>query len=184
MTLAPLLITLVTAERVAELFWARHNTRNLLLQGASEVAPGHYPLTVMLHAAWLASLWAFGWNRPINLGWLLVFVILQVLRVWVLTTLGRRWTTRIIVLPGAPLVKTGPYRVFSHPNYVVVIGEIAVLPIVLGLPWLAAIFTLLNACVLWIRVAAENQALRPVARPETALPLEVVSSRENGRGPT
>jgi methyltransferase len=86
--------------------------------------------------------------------------MLQVLRVWVLATLGPRWTTRIIVLPGAPLVKTGPYRFLSHPNYVVVIGEIAVLPLALGLPLYALAFSILNGIVLWIRISAENSALR------------------------
>ena len=80
-----------------------------------------------------------------------------------LATLGPRWTTRIIVTPGAPLVKRGPYRFVSHPNYLVVIGEIAVLPLAFGLVWVAAIFTLLNAIVLTIRIRAENKALAAAA---------------------
>ena len=131
-TLAALVLALVTAERLGELWLARRNTAGLLARGAYEVRPGHYPLIVALHAAWLAGLWLWGASRPVDLGWLAVFAVLQGLRLWVLGTLGRRWTTRIIVLPGAPLVSGGPFRFFSHPNYLVVIGEIAVLPLALG----------------------------------------------------
>jgi methyltransferase len=92
---------------------------------------------------------------------------LQALRAWVMTTLGPRWTTRIIVLPDAPLVAAGPYRYLRHPNYAVVSGEIAVLPLMLHLPEVAVLFTTLNAIVLFIRVRAEDRALDP-ARSLTA----------------
>ena len=92
--------------------------------------------------------------------WLGAFVILQALRVWVIATLGPRWTTRIIVLPGAPLVASGPYRFVSHPNYCVVAAEILVLPLVFGLVWYGIVFSALNAAVLWIRIRAEAAALR------------------------
>jgi methyltransferase len=128
--------------------------------GAVEVAPEHYPALVALHAAWLGCLWWFGASQPIGLGWLLVFLLLQGLRVWTLATLGHRWTTRIIVLPGAALVKAGPYRFVKHPNYIIVVLEIAVLPFCLGLPWLALIFSLANAALLTVRIRAENGALR------------------------
>jgi methyltransferase len=153
-------LAFVTAERVAELPLARHNTARLLARGAREYAPSHFPLIVALHVAWLAGLWLLGCDRPIQWGWLAVFAMLQVLRVWVLATLGARWTTRIIVLPGAPLVKTGLYRFLNHPNYAVVIGEIAVLPLALGLPLYALVFSILNGIALWIRISAENSALR------------------------
>jgi methyltransferase len=159
MTLAVLLLGVATAERLGELWWARANTTSLLSKGAREYSARHYPAIVLLHALWLTSLWIFGWANPINSLWLAIFVVLQVLRVWTLATLGRRWTTRIIVLPGAPLVASGPYRFLSHPNYFVVIGEIAVLPLCLGLPWLSLVFSLANALVLTIRVRAENAAL-------------------------
>jgi methyltransferase len=159
MSLAVLLVAFVTVERLAELWLARRNTAALLAHGAHEVSPGHYPMIVSLHALWLAGLWWFGWAAPLNLAWLAVFLILQIFRFWVLTTLGRRWTTRIIVLPGAPLVATGPYRFLSHPNYWVVIGEIAVLPLCLGLPWYALIFSAANLAVLSVRVRAENASL-------------------------
>ena len=93
-------LTFVTAERLTELPIARRNTTRLLARGAVEYAPQHYPLIVALHALWLVGLWFLAWDRQIQLGWLAVFALLQVLRVWVLTTLGARWTTRIIVLPG------------------------------------------------------------------------------------
>ena len=151
---------LVTAERAGELALAARNTRRLLDSGAHEVGAGHYPLIVGLHAAWLAGLWLLAWNRPISLPWLAAFMVLQGLRVWVIATLGPRWTTRIIVLPGAPLVRSGPYRFFSHPNYAVVVGEIAVLPLAFSLPVFALAFSLANATLLTIRIRAENQALK------------------------
>jgi methyltransferase len=158
-TPAVLLLALVTAERLAELWLARRNTAALLAKGAFEVAPGHYPLIVLLHTLWLLGLWLIGWAHPLNRSWLVVFLALQVLRAWVLLTLGRRWTTRIIVLPDAPLVANGPYRLLSHPNYVVVICEIAVLPLCLGLPWHALVFSAANAGILAVRIRAENAAL-------------------------
>ena len=159
MTSAEFILGLVTLQRAGELVLSHFNTRRLLAHGAVEVAPRHYPLMVAVHAAWLISLWAFGYDRPINIIALLFYLALQILRFWVMRTLGARWTTGIIVLPGQKLVSAGPYRYLSHPNYAVVIGEIAVLPLVLGLPWLAVIFTILNAAVLTIRIRAENRAL-------------------------
>lgn len=158
-TLAEFILGLVTLQRAGELVLSHTNTRRLLARGAIEVAPGHYPLMVALHTAWLIALWGFGHDQPVNMTALIFYLALQGLRFWVMRTLGARWTTRIIVLPQAPLVAAGPYRFLSHPNYAVVIGEIAVLPLVLGLPWIAAIFTILNAGVLMIRIRAENRAL-------------------------
>lgn len=154
-----LLLGFVTAERLGELVLARRNTTRLLAMGAVEHARGHYPLIVLLHAAWLIGLWFLAWNLPIHPVWLAVFIVLQALRLWVLATLGPRWTTRIIVLPQTDLVARGPYRFVKHPNYLVVIGEIAVLPLVFGLVWYAGLFSLLNAGILFIRIIAENKAL-------------------------
>ncbi len=159
MTPAALLLALVTLERLAELWLARRNTAALVAAGAVEFAPGHYPLIVLLHSLWLTGLWLLGWNNSVNIFWLAIFLLLQVLRVWVLASLGPRWTTRIIVQPGLPLVIRGPYRWISHPNYVVVVGEIAVLPLCLALPWYALAFSIANAAVLTIRIRAENSAL-------------------------
>ena len=159
MSLASLILALVTLQRLGELVLARHNTAKLLARGAIEVGAGHYPLLVSVHTAWLLALWIWGRDQDVNLAALSVFVVLQGLRLWILATLGARWTTRIIVLPGEPLVDSGPYRYLSHPNYAVVAGEIALLPIALHLPVLALVFTALNAAVLWIRIRAEARAL-------------------------
>jgi methyltransferase len=159
LTTAEIILALVTLQRAGELVVARRNTRNLLARGAVELASGHYPLIVAVHAGWLVSLWVLGRDQPVSAIALAAYLVLQGLRSWVFWTMGRRWTTRIIVLPGERLVSTGPYRYLSHPNYAVVTGEIAVLPLVLHLPWIAAIFTILNAGVLAIRIRAENRAL-------------------------
>jgi methyltransferase len=166
-----LVLGLVTAQRLGELAVAGRNTRRLLAEGAREFGAGHYPLVVLLHGTWLAGLWILAWDRAVRWPWLMVFLILQGLRVWVIASLGERWTTRIIVLAGAPLVRRGPYRFASHPNYMVVAAEIAVLPLTFGLGLYAATFFLLNAGVLAIRLRAETRALRegPGERPcETA----------------
>jgi methyltransferase len=154
-----ILLALVTAERLGELWLARRNTRQLLARGAVEHASGHYPYIVALHALWLAGLWVLAWDRPVNLTWLGMFAILQLLRLWVLGTLKDRWTTRIVTVPNETLVARGPYRLLEHPNYAVVICEIAVLPMVFGLWQFALLFTALNAAVLSIRIRAENTAL-------------------------
>jgi len=158
-TAAELILGLVTAQRGGELVLSYHNTRKLMARGAVEVAPQHYPLMVAVHALWLIALWVFGHDQPVNALALGAYLALQGLRFWVMRTLGARWTTRIIVLPGEPLVSSGPYRYLTHPNYAVVSGEIALLPLVVGLPWIAALFTVLNAGVLFIRIRAENRAL-------------------------
>ena len=164
MTLAVIVLALVTAQRLGELVLSRRNTARLMARGAVEVAPGHYPAIVLLHTAWLAGLWWLAWDRPVSLPWLAVFVALQAARLWVLASLGGRWTTRIVVVPGEALVRTGPYRFMAHPNYAVVAGEIAVLPLAFGLPWYALAFTVLNAAVLALRIRAENRALAGAGR--------------------
>jgi methyltransferase len=158
-TLNLVILALVTLQRVSELWLSNRNTRRLLAKGAIEYSPGHYPLIVAVHALWLAALWWLAPNRPVDGFWLAIFVLLELARIWVLASLGRRWTTRIIILPNEALVRRGPYRFVNHPNYVVVVGEIAVLPLVFGLWQVALIFTLLNAIALAIRIQAENAAL-------------------------
>ena len=159
MTPAHFILAAVTLQRAIELVISSYNTRNLKARGAVEVAPRHYPSIATVHAAWLISLWVFGHDQTVNIVALILYVVLQGFRFWVMQTLGSRWTTRIIVLPEQPLVSAGPYRFLSHPNYAVVTCEIAVLPLVLGLPRLAAVFTILNAAALAIRIRSENRAL-------------------------
>ena len=161
---AVVLLLYVTTSRLAELALARVNTRRLLAAGGRELDPAHYGLIVAVHALWLATLWWWGPGRPVAPGWLALFLVLQALRAWVLLTLGRRWTTRIVVVPGETLVARGPYRIMNHPNYAVVVGEIAVLPLALGLPLVAILFSLLNAAVLALRIPAENRALAGLRR--------------------
>jgi methyltransferase len=160
---AAVILALVTLQRISELVLSRHNTAKLVARGAIEIGAGHYPLVVVVHAAWLIALWVWGRDQDVNLVALALFVGLQGVRLWILATLGPRWTTRIIVLPGEPLVASGPYKYFSHPNYAVVGAEIALLPLALHLPWLAVLFTALNAAVLVIRIRVEARALSAVA---------------------
>ncbi|WP_298371242.1 isoprenylcysteine carboxylmethyltransferase family protein [uncultured Bradyrhizobium sp.] len=170
MSLASVILALVTLQRLGELVLSRRNTERLLARGAIEVGAGHYPLIVLVHAGWLIALWMWGRNQDVNLAMLAAFLLLQGLRLWILAALGPRWTTRIIVLPGAPLVASGPYRYFPHPNYAVVVGEIALLPLALHLPVLALILTLLNLAVLAIRIRAESHALSVADWPRVSTP--------------
>lgn len=161
-----LLIGLVAVERLAELVIARRNQAWSLARGAVETGVGHYPVMVVLHVGLLAgALLEVGLgDRPFlaALGWpmLALVVLAQGLRWWCIATLGRQWNTRIFVVPGAPRVSGGPYRMFSHPNYVAVVVEGFALPLV-HTAWLTAVvFTALNAVLLRVRIAAENDALR------------------------
>jgi methyltransferase len=160
---ASIILLLVTLQRLGELVLAHANTRNLQARGAIEVGASHYPLIVSVHAAWLTTLWILGRHQAVTLPALAVFVVLQGLRVWIIATLGSRWTTRIIVPLGEPLVTSGPYRYLAHPNYAVVAAEIAILPLALHLPVTALVFTLLNAMVLFIRIRAEARVLSEAA---------------------
>jgi methyltransferase len=154
-----ILLAYLTAQRLVELWWAKQNEARLMAAGGIEYGHSHLPLLILLHAAWMAGLWLLAYDRPVEPYFLALFVILQMARFWVLATLGRRWTTRIIVVPGERLVAQGPYRLLRHPNYAVVTGEIAVVPLALGLPAYALVFSVLNAGMLAIRITAENAAL-------------------------
>ena len=158
--LSVMVLAFVTVQRLAELVYARHNETRLLARGAVEHGAEHYLAIVGLHTAWLMGLWMLASDIQPHPIWLLAFVALQAARLWVLVTLGSRWTTRIIVLPDKPLVHTGPYRLLSHPNYAVVTGEIFVLPMVYGLLLYALLFSALNAAILTVRICAEEKALR------------------------
>lgn len=159
MPLASFVLAIVTLQRFAELALSNRNTARLLARGGVERSPGHYPIIVFLHAAWLALLWVVAASATVNLLWLAVFGVLQGLRVWVISTLGERWTTRIIVVPGEARVRHGLYRYVNHPNYLIVVAEFIALPMALGQPLIAIVFTVLNAAVLWVRIRAEALAL-------------------------
>ena len=160
---AILLLGFVTLQRLFELLLSRRNEARLRMRGAVEAGAEHYPWLVLLHVAWLAALWLFGWNREPNMLLVAAFLALQPLRYWVIVTLGDRWTARIFVIPGASLVRRGPYRFFSHPNYLIVVLEIALLPLAFGLLWHAALFSALNAAMLAWRLRIERRALTEAA---------------------
>ena len=159
------LVAFLTAQRLIELCFARLNTRRLRGMGGIEFGSAHYPLIVILHATWIVGLFILGRDRGIDPFWLAVFIVLQIGRLWVIASLGRRWTTRVIVLPGVVPVARGPYRRLRHPNYLIVALEIAVVPLVLGLPVFALIFSTANAALLAYRIRIENEALAWAAQP-------------------
>jgi len=161
-----LLLGFVTAQRLAELWWAKRNEARLFAAGGIEHGRSHFPLIVLLHSSWLAGMWLLAYDQPVAPAFLALFVVLQVARCWILATLGRRWTIHVIVVPGERLIRRGPYRFMRHPNYAVIAAEIATVPLALGLPRYAVVFSILNAAVLAIRVAAENAALAPLKRSE------------------
>jgi methyltransferase len=159
MSYAVALLVFVTLQRIGELVWATYNNTRLLASGGVEFGRRQYPFMVALHSAWLAGLWYWGHDRPLHLAFLIIFALLQCGRLWVLMSLGRRWTTRIIVLPGASLVASGPYRLLKHPNYYIVTAELVVVPLTLGMPIWAALFFTLNVIGMPIRIRTENRAL-------------------------
>jgi methyltransferase len=153
-------LLLIAAQRGAELMLAAHNTRRLREVGAVEIDAASYPLFVLLHASWLvASAGLIPADAAPSWPLLGVFALLQLGRVWVIATLGRRWTTRLIVPPDAAPVTGGPYRWCRHPNYLVVAGEIAVLPLAFGALPIAAVCSLCNLALLARRIPIENAAL-------------------------
>ena len=162
MTLASVILLSVAAERGVELIYASRNTARLKQRGGIEFGRGHYPFVVLLHLIWLAAI-AVGIQRdPIVRPFpLAAFVVLQAMRLWVILTLGRFWTTRVISVAEEPLVRRGPYLFFRHPNYLVVVGEIALLPLVFGQLTNAIAFSLLNLAIIAWRIRVENAALEP-----------------------
>lgn len=157
---AQALVVLVAVQRLAELSLSRRNGKRLLGEGAVELGARHYDLIVGLQVLWLLTLLVFApANLPLDPVWLGVYILLQGLRLWVILSLGRYWTTRVYHLPGAPLVRRGPYRWVSHPNYVVVQAEVIVLPLVVHLWWAALLFGVLQAVVLYWRIRVEERGL-------------------------
>jgi len=163
-----LAVTLVAAQRLLELVLARRNERRARARGAVERGRGHYPFIVALHTLWLVSTLVEGILRGPELPvlWpvpLALFLLVQPLRYWVLSSLGESWNTKILVVPGAKAVRRGPYRYLNHPNYVVVVVEILSFPLIFGAWVTALVFTVLNAAVLYVRIREENRALAEVA---------------------
>lgn len=159
MSAAVIILTLVTLQRLSELVIARRNTAELMAKGGVEHGAGHYPVMVLLHASWLTGLWVFGHDADVQWWLLTLYGLLQAFRVWILVTLGRRWTTRIITVPGEVLQARGPYRFLRHPNYALVALEVPLLPLVFGLGWFALFFCVLNLAMLAWRISVENLAL-------------------------
>lgn len=156
------LVLAVGLLRLGELVYAHRNTKRLLNRGGQEQGAGHYPLFVGLHATWLGAIFAtVPSEAPPSLPLAGIFGVLVAARFWTIASLGPYWTTRVITLPAEPLVRRGPYRFFRHPNYLIVAGEIAVLPLIFGAWRIALLFSLLNAALLWQRVRVEGKALEP-----------------------
>ncbi len=156
------ILSAVTLQRLVELYIARRNTARLLEQGGFEVASGHYPLIVALHTLWIIGLWYFAFRLEVSWPWIFAYLVLEAARGWIIAALGNRWTTRIIVVPGESLVSEGPYKYFRHPNYIIVAGEIFILPMAFGLWWYAFLFAALNGIILYFRINAEEEALKPL----------------------
>jgi methyltransferase len=162
MSLLHIVLGLVVLQRLGELALAARNTRELRAAGAVELDAGGYPLFVVLHAAWLLSLALLvPASTPHSWPLLAVFAALQLGRLWIIASLGRYWTTRLIVPPDRPLVNRGPYRFLNHPNYLIVIAEIAILPLAFGAVMIAAVFSAANLALVARRIAIEERALMP-----------------------
>lgn len=155
---ALVLLGFLTLQRGVELAIATRNTKRLLANGGHEVGADHYPVMVALHATWLATLWWFGHGNALVVPFVVAFVFLQLGRLWVLATLGPRWTTRIIIVPGLQPVTRGPFRFVRHPNYLVVAFELPCVSLALGLVWHALLFGALNLAMLAWRIRVENRA--------------------------
>ena len=161
-------VMLVGVQRLLELSYSRRNERRLRARGAVERGAGHYPVIVVMHTLWLVSTLVEGLLRgPEPPAWwpvpLAAFLLVQPLRYWAIFSLGENWNTRVLVVPGGKLVRSGPYQYFPHPNYVVVAVEILTFPLIFG-AWITAIvFSLLNGALLYVRIKTENRALRELA---------------------
>jgi methyltransferase len=160
MNWAALIVGIVAAERLIELIISNRNVVKLRKRGGYEAGRNHYPLIVLLHISWMITVYAAApHDAPPNALLIFVYVLLQGARVWTITSLGSYWTTRIINVPKAPLVHRGPYRFMRHPNYAIVIAEIAILPLAFGEINTAVIFSALNLLMLSWRIFVENRAL-------------------------
>ena len=154
-------IAFLVTQRLTELYISKRNEKWLIAQGAIEHGRGHYPYIVALHTSFIVSLIAeyyFTGGQPISYIALSLFILLLAFKYWVLSSLGTYWNTRIYRIPGAVAVQKGPYKLFKHPNYVDVVCEIAIIPLVFHLYYTAIIFSILNAIMLSVRISVENKA--------------------------
>lgn len=155
-------ILFVAFLRGAELFHSKRNEIWLRQNGAIEYGEKHYKLIVALHALFFVSLiieYSLQVEHSFNELYFILYLLIISIKGWVITSLGKYWNTKILRVPNAPLVKKGPYKFIKHPNYIIVIMEIAVIPLIFNLYYTAILFSLLNAIVLTIRIKEENQAL-------------------------
>lgn len=166
------ILVFVIIQRFVELRIAKRNEKIMLEKGAYEVGASHYPFMILLHVGFFISLLMevlfFKSILIPHFTLLVVFLLLQLLRVWCLVSLGAFWNTKIMILPGANVVKKGPYAYIRHPNYVVVCLEIAVLPLMFGAYVTAVTFTILNGIMLFVRIPIEEKALKEVTDYATA----------------
>jgi methyltransferase len=161
-TLLYWILVFVTLQRLCELVWAARNTARLRRLHATEADAGGYPYFIAVHGGWLAGLVLLvPAVTPPSWPLLAVFALLQPARLWVILSLGRYWTTRVLSLPGTPLVRTGPYAWIRHPNYLIVIAEIAILPLAFGAYGLAVAFSAINLTLIVRRIAIEDRILAP-----------------------
>ena len=154
------LLVYIVVQRLGELVHASRNTRRLLSEGGVEHGADHYHYFIFLHSAWIAVIALLvDPQHDIHPVMLALFAGTQLLRLWTLASIGRWWTTRIISAPHFDRIRRGPYKYVSHPNYLVVLLEIAIVPLMLGLPWVALLFSVLNAILLRHRIGVENAVL-------------------------
>lgn len=161
-------VAIVGLQRLLELRHSRRNEARLRARGAVERGRGHYPAMVAVHALWLVCTLVEGLLRgPEPPAWwpvpLALFLVVQPLRYWAISSLGENWNVRILVVPGGKLVKSGPYRFFPHPNYVVVATEVLTLPLIFGAWTTAVVFSVLNAAFFYVRIRAEDRALKELS---------------------
>lgn len=168
MSSAEWLIAYLIARYVAEIIFAERNTARLVAAGAVEFGRSHFPPIVALHVTWLAALLVFGRHQEVNNSLLAIFIFVQGARIWTIASLGRRWTARVVVIPGVRLVSGGAYRFMRHPNYLIVLVEIALVPLALGMPWVALLFSVLNVAILLKRIRIEDVALAWAVRAPLA----------------
>ncbi|MBO0588479.1 isoprenylcysteine carboxyl methyltransferase family protein [Sporosarcina sp. E16_8] len=172
-----IVISIVILQRLIELVVAKRNEKWMRSQGAFEAGAAHYPLMVAMHTAFFISLLAevILLDRSLSSVWILflvIFLVAQIARIWCLTSLGKFWNTKIIILPGADVVQKGPYKWVRHPNYVIVTTELLVLPLMFGAYLTAIIFTLLNVWMLSVRIPAEEKALKEATNYKETFSLD------------